>query len=44
MGEATTRAMFKDRFDASNISSPGGGPRDEIARLSASYSRAIIGP
>jgi hypothetical protein len=44
MGEANTRAMFKDHFDASNISAPPAAPRDEIARLSASYSRAIIGP
>ena len=31
MDEATARAMIRARFDASNVSAPGGGPRDDIS-------------
>jgi hypothetical protein len=37
MNEAMARAMIKDHFDASAITVPGGGPRDDIARASEIY-------
>jgi hypothetical protein len=37
MDEAVARAMIEAHFDASTISTPGGGPGDDIARASEIY-------
>jgi hypothetical protein len=37
MDEAVARAMIEAHFDASAISTPGGGPGDDIARASEIY-------
>ncbi|MFG3708760.1 nuclear transport factor 2 family protein [Micromonospora sp. NPDC047670] len=37
MDETAARAMIKAHFDASNVSAPGGGPGDDIARASEIY-------
>jgi hypothetical protein len=37
MDDATARAMIQAHFDASNVSAPGGGPGDDIARASEIY-------
>jgi SnoaL-like domain len=37
MDEATARAKIQAHFDASNVSAPGGGPGDDIARASEIY-------
>ena len=37
MDETMARAMIKAHFDASTISEPGGGPRDDIVRASEIY-------
>ena len=34
MNPSVARAMIKAHFEASNISAPGGGPGDDIARAS----------
>lgn len=42
MDEAAARAMIKAHFDASTISTPGGGPGDEIARASEIYADDVV--
>ena len=37
MDEATARAMIQAHFDASNVSTAGGGPGDDIVRASQIY-------
>ncbi|MGK5441102.1 nuclear transport factor 2 family protein [Micromonospora sp. URMC 105] len=37
MDETVARAMIKAHFAASNVSAPGGGPGDDIARASEIY-------
>ncbi|MGN9894535.1 nuclear transport factor 2 family protein [Micromonospora sp. L31] len=37
MDETVARAMIKAHFEASNVSAPGGGPGDDIARASEIY-------
>ncbi|MCM0676456.1 nuclear transport factor 2 family protein [Micromonospora phytophila] len=37
MDETEARAMIKAHFEASNVSAPGGGPGDDIARASEIY-------
>ncbi|MGN9777617.1 nuclear transport factor 2 family protein [Micromonospora sp. H33] len=37
MDETVARAMIKAHFEASNVSAPGGGPGDDIARASDIY-------
>ena len=37
MDEATARALIQAHFDASDVSVPGGGPEDDIARASEIY-------
>jgi hypothetical protein len=37
MDEAAARAMIQAHFDASNVSTAGGGPGDDIVRASQIY-------
>lgn len=42
MDAASARAMIEAHFDASTISKPGGGPRDDIVRASEIYADGAV--
>ena len=42
MDEATARAMIQAHFDASNVSTAGGGPGDDIVRASQIYAEDAV--
>src|SRR3712207_7138226 len=42
MNPARARAMIQAHFDASNVSAPGGGPGDDIARASEIYAEDAV--